>query len=89
MQWNDALTVAAPCALLGGLLLIILRKSIARWLNPPVEAPPIPCPKCGYDIRATLFQCPECGQELLWGALPGKQREYDEKARKYERQFQS
>lgn len=89
MQWNDALTVAAPCVGVCGLLVLIFRKSIARRFSAPEEHPPIPCPKCGYDVRATLFQCPECGTQLLWGELPGRQRDYDEKARKYERRFQS
>jgi hypothetical protein len=82
----DALTVAAPSLAVALIALILGRRAIRHFLKSSHEERPlVPCPKCGYDLQATLFQCPECGTQLLWGQLPGDQRAYDAYTRRLER----
>jgi len=82
----DALSVAAPSLAVALIALVLGRRAIRHFFKSShEEAPMVPCPKCGYDLRATLFQCPECGTQLLWGQLPGDQRAYDAYTRRLER----
>ncbi len=88
MSWLDTLSVVAPSAVLAVIALIVFRHAVGRYLRSmKEEQPPIPCPKCSYDLRGNLFFCPECGTELLWGQLPGGQEEYDTVVRHRERQL--
>ena len=55
--------------------LLIAMLAVLEKITPHKEYTPYACPKCGYDVRATLSRCPECGTELRWGMLPHDPRQ--------------
>jgi hypothetical protein len=61
-------------AILGTLLLPLAGQGIASiliWMAGRSRRARGLCPKCGYDLRESPFQCPECGRHVA-GASPSR-----------------
>lgn len=73
---KDAMGLVAALFILDAVLYFVLSplaKAVDMLLAhiiSPKSRTECACPKCGYDVRATLSRCPECGTELRWGMLP-------------------
>jgi hypothetical protein len=73
--FTGQLLITLPLWLLAGLAGILPAVRAWRWQvrrarRRRVGAGGVPCPRCGYDVRATPGRCPECGAPNVARAEP-------------------